>query len=392
MASDVVMPRLSDSMEEGTVLNWLKEVGEKVEVGEEIVEIETDKANMAYESDTAGILIETLLEEGETAAIGSVIARIGSEGEVGSAPAPQPPPVPAQSTVEEVSGPQSGRPNASPLARRIAKVHDIDLAALRGSGPRGRISKVDVEKAIGRTETPVDSPVSAKGDVERLELTRLQQVIARRMSEAKATAPHFYLDMEVDMSAAVRLRTELRSIATGGEGVPSINDFVVKACATALREFPRANGAYRDGSWELFSRVNIGIAVAGPDSLVVPVVADADAKSLGEIARHSAKLAGMVRDGSITPPQLAGATFTISNLGMFGVSSFQAVIDTPQAAILAVGAVVERPAVRDGEVVISKLMRVTLSCDHRILYGADGARFLASVRDLLERPLLLLRG
>jgi pyruvate dehydrogenase E2 component (dihydrolipoamide acetyltransferase) len=235
----------------------------------------------------------------------------------------------------------------------------------------------------------VEAPETAKGQTRFQDLSKLQATIARRMAESKATAPHFYLEAEVEMSAAVEARTKIKALASEGDVVPSFNDMVVKACAIALREFPRANGAYRDGRFELYSRVNVGIAVAGQDALVVPTVFDADRKGLRQIASDSRALAQRVRDGQITPPELSGATFTVSNLGMYGIDSFSAVINPPQAAILAVGAIKERAAVRDGELVPAHLMQVTLACDHRILYGADGAEFLARIRALLEEPLSL---
>ena len=207
------------------------------------------------------------------------------------------------------------------------------------------------------------------------------------MAESKATAPHFYLQAEVDMGRCFDARSELKASAREGDVIPSFNDMVVKACAIALREFPRANGAYRDGRFELYSRVNVGIAVAAQDALVVPTVFDADRKGLREIATESRALAGRVREGTITPPELSGATFTVSNLGMYGITNFHAVINSPQAAILAVGAIRETAVVRDGELQPGRLMGVTLACDHRILYGADGAEFLARIRSLLEEPL-----
>ena len=230
---------------------------------------------------------------------------------------------------------------------------------------------------------------TAKGQVAHEDLTKLQSTIARRMAESKATAPHFYLDAVVDMSRAVEARTRLKGAAGEGEVVPSFNDMVVKASALALREHPRANGAYRDGRFELYSRVNVGVAVAAQDALVVPTLFDADRKGLRQIASESRELSQKVRDGKITPPELSGATFTVSNLGMFGIDSFSAVINPPQAAILAVGAIDEQPVVRDGEIMTAHLMAVNLACDHRILYGADGARFLARIRTLLEEPLSL---
>jgi pyruvate dehydrogenase E2 component (dihydrolipoyllysine-residue acetyltransferase) len=440
---EIVMPRLSDSMEEGTILSWLKQVGEEIAVGEEIVEIETDKANMAYESDVAGTLTEILAQEGETLAIGSPIAVIGDSAEVQTAPAARPdegeapaggaaapssePPArhPQEngggssaegSRVGTAAPPSDGdgaeRVKASPVARRLAKEQGIDLATIEGSGPGGRVVKKDVKRAVsavgdagagvprGAEDAEHPSTVgdaaaagpaaeTAKGEVTVEELNKLQQTVARRMAESKATAPHFYLTAEIDMSAAVEARARLKKVAAEGDVVPSFNDMVVKACAIALREFPKANGAYRDGKFELYSRVNVGVAVAAPGALVVPTVFDADKKGLREIASDARAVAVKVRDGSITPPELSGGTFTVSNLGMFGIDEFSAVINTPQAGILAVGAIEERPAVRNGEIVPAHLMNATLACDHRILYGAEGAELLARVRTLLEEPVAL---
>ena len=452
--ADIVMPRLSDSMEEGTILTWLKKVGDEISVGDEIVEIETDKANMAYESDVAGTLTEILAEEGATLAIGTPIARVGDDGEGSNASAAGPvtagdPPPPAVAKASSGVGPptvppagegsedsrdgngaagsgsagtdESERVKASPVARRIAKEKGIDLATIEGSGPGGRIVKKDVRKAVSSpvgdavagvprgaeaAEQPStvedaaaagpaaegsrpESPETAKGQTAYEDLSKLQSTIARRMSESKATAPHFYLEAEIDMSRAVEARARLKASAGESEVVPSFNDMIVKACALALREHPRANGAYRDGRFELYSRVNVGVAVAAQDALVVPTVFDADRKGLRQIASDSRALAQRVREGAITPPELSGGTFTVSNLGMYGIDNFSAVINTPQAAILAVGAIKERPVVRDGEIVPAQMLGVTLACDHRILYGAPAAEFLARVRALLEEPLSL---
>jgi pyruvate dehydrogenase E2 component (dihydrolipoamide acetyltransferase) len=428
---DIAMPRLSDSMEEGTVLNWLKKVGEEVVVGEELVEIETDKANMGYEADVAGTLLEILVGENETAPVGAVIARIGDKDAVlpaspndGEGPAAAPagpatagdPPLPpvakaSSATVPPTVSPAgssagtNGRVKASPLARRVASELGVDIGGLSGTGPGGRIVKKDVESAASTSTAPAPSvpapsaapaPVAAststetaKGSVEVIELTKLQQVVSRRMSESKATAPHFYLTTEVDMGAAVAARARIKEISAEGEVVPSFNDMVVKACAIALKKFPRANGAYKDGRFELYSRINVGIAVAGNDALVVPTIFDADKKGLREIAADARSLAGKVRDGGITPPELSGGTFSVSNLGMYGIKSFGAIVNSPQAGILAVGEIADRPVVKDGQVVPGKLMEMTLSCDHRILYGADGAEFLAEIKRILQEPLAL---
>jgi len=418
-------------MEEGTILQWLKKLGDDVAVGDELVEIETDKANMAYESDVAGKLTEIVAAEGETLPIGSVIARIG-EGDSSAASAPTPTPEPVESPAEPpkaaINAPADSngsdeRPKASPVARRIAKEKELDLARLRGSGPGGRIVKADVERAassaggaVGGTapeeasatgrgggssaatgpaadavspSSAAAGPETAKGQVSYEDPSKLQSTVARRMSESKATAPHFYLEAEIDMSRLVAARSQIKAGAKEGDVVPSFNDMVVKACALALREHPRANGAYRDGRFEIYSRVNVGVAVAARDALVVPTIFDADQKNLRQIASDSRTLAQRVRDGQITPPELSGATFTVSNLGMFGIDSFAAVINPPQAAILAVGAITERPVIRDGQTTTAHLMRVNLACDHRILYGAPAAEFLARVRSLLEEPLSL---
>ena len=452
MAAEIVMPRLSDSMEEGTILKWMKSVGDEVAVGDELVEIETDKANMVYESDSAGSLIEIVADEGDTLPIGEVIARVGEAGEASSdggggdddgaedssdsprSAAERPPSPPPDAAPDEASAPDDaegetedaqtapsptqpearegaeadGRVKASPIARRMAKEKGVDLGSLEGSGPGGRIIKADVEQAESAPDAPAEAPAepetavaeparptpgarekpeTARGQTETVDLTKLQQTVSRRMAESKATAPHFYLSANIDMTRAFEARAAIKAAAGEGEVVPSFNDIVVKACALALRDFPRANGAYRDGKLELYSRINVGIAVAARDALVVPTIFDADQKGLRQIAIEARALAERVREGTISPPELSGGTFTVSNLGSYGISNFSAVINPPQAAILAVGEIAETPVIRDGEVAAARLMGVTLACDHRILYGADGAQFLGRVRALLEEPL-----
>jgi pyruvate dehydrogenase E2 component (dihydrolipoamide acetyltransferase) len=290
----------------------------------------------------------------------------------------------------------SDRVKASPLAKRLARDRGLQLAEIRGSGPGGRIVKADVEaagsSAVAGPPAAAPSPEAgetAKGQTTVEELTKLQQTVARRMAESKATAPHFYLQAEIEMTKAVAARAALKAAAREGDVVPSFNDMVVKASAIALREFPKANGAYRDGRFELYSRINVGVAVAAQGALVVPTIFDADQKGLVQISTETRAAAARVREGTITPPELSGGTFTVSNLGMYGIDNFAAVINTPQAAILAVGEIAERPLVRDGAIVAAETMRVTLACDHRILYGAEGAEFLARVRALLEEPVSL---
>jgi pyruvate dehydrogenase E2 component (dihydrolipoamide acetyltransferase) len=439
--SELVMPRLSDTMEEGTVLRWLKHDGEHVRRGEELVEIETDKAAMTYESDLEGVL-ETVAQEGDTLAVGELIARVGepdaettpggaAAGRNGS-PANQAQPSarsgpkeqPQPSAPDAQPPPPSGeRIKASPLARRIARETGIELQKLAGSGPGGRIVKADVRAAMPTMTTPQPAPspsspplagdvTAAKGETTSVELSRTQRTIARRMAESKATIPDFTLRLDIDMQRCVELRGELKRLGHaggspaselpgGGSGsAPTYNDMVVKASALALREYPRANGSYRDGRFELHSRVNVGVAVAVESddplqgALVVPTVFDADTKSLGEIARETRALAERVREGTVTPPELGGGTFTVSNLGMYGIASFTAIVNPPQAAILAVGAVARRAVVVDGGdesglIVARHTMTVTLACDHRILYGADAASFLKRIRELLEEPAAL---
>jgi pyruvate dehydrogenase E2 component (dihydrolipoamide acetyltransferase) len=475
VATDVTMPRLSDSMEEGTILKWLVEEGGEVKRGEPLVEIETDKANMTYDADTSGVLIDVVASEGDTLPVGEVIARIGDEGEKPSGgsekseepkddgdeepaaeeeseeddsgdednaeadeePADEPVPAKAESAGGDSDGDGGERVKASPVARRMAKDLGVELAQLEGSGPGGRIVKADVEAAAKENGKPTEAPAKeeapagepaadaaadddageekkakkkekkekkkeaaaakaeapakaepgAKGTVETQELSRLQRTVSRRMAESKATAPDYALHMQVDMSLCVELRKRLKEVE---DPAPSYNDMIVKAAANALREHPRVNGAYRDGKFELYGNVNVGVAVAAQDSLVVPTIFEADKKSLGEIARQARALIEKVRDGKITPPEVSGGTFTVSNLGMYGVDQFTAVINPPQAAILTVGSLEKRPVVDDdGRIVARDTLTLSMVSDHRILYGADAAQFLARVRELLEQPLAL---
>jgi len=431
---EITMPRLSDSMEEGTILRWLVADGAQVARGDEIAEIETDKANMTYEADAAGVF-RPVASEGDALPVGAVIAHVLADGESLPAPdgapaaAPAGPaageddsaggaaeivspaspagsasaadesgttaPSPSMPVVGDGSG-SGARVKASPVARRLAGELGVDLASLSGSGPGGRIVKADVEAA--QSAAPVAAPVApaaapagggtGKGEVTTVDLSSTQKTIARRMAESKATIPDFQVRTEADVTDLLALRAQIK--ASRGSA-PSVNDFVVKATALALREHPRANGAYKDSTFELYGRVNVGVAVAGEGTLIVPTIFDADAQPVTAIAQQTRALAERVRSGTITPPELSGGTFTVSNLGMFGVTSFTAIVTTGQAGILAVGAAVERPAfAADGGVVKRSLMDLSLSSDHRILYGADAARFLARVRELLEAPFTLL--
>jgi pyruvate dehydrogenase E2 component (dihydrolipoyllysine-residue acetyltransferase) len=393
--TEIKMPRLSDSMQEGTILSWLHEEGEHVAEGDELVEIETDKATMAYESPAAGVLA-IVAAVGETLPVGAVIATIGDGAAVRRSSAADAEAQPAAAAAareqpigDEGNGADPGRVRATPLARRLAREHGVDLSTIQGSGPGGRITRSDVESRAG-VVTAVEPGPPTRADGQPQELTRVQQVVARRMSEAKATIPHFQVQTEARIDALMAVRGELKALGEQASPVPSLNDFIVKACALALRMHPRANGSYRDGRFELHTAINIGVAVAAPDALVVPTVTDADRRSVREIAVESRRLAERVRDARITPPELSGATFTISNLGMYGMTAITPVINPPQAAILGVGAARTVPALEDGKLVEHHLMTLTLSCDHRILYGADAARFLSDVREALEQPLRLL--
>jgi pyruvate dehydrogenase E2 component (dihydrolipoamide acetyltransferase) len=378
LSVEVTMPRLSDSMEEGTVTKWLVEVGGEVKKGQPFVEIDTDKATMEYEAETSGTLLEVLVAEGETAPIGAAIARIGAPGE-------EPPPAkedalpeaeqaaaPAQATAPPPPA-SVGRVNASPLARRLADQLGVDLARVAGSGPGGSITKEDVEQAAGGA-----GPAE---DVEQL--SRVQQTIARRMVEGHA-APDFAIEVEVDMSRASALRGELKARL---DPAPSFNDLVLKAVALALREFPRVNGTFTDDGFKLHASINVGFAVATENALIVPVVRETDTKPLEEIAAEARALADKVRSGKVTPAELDGGTFTVSNLGMFGVRRFFPILNPPQAAILGVGEIKRRAVVgEDGTVGAGEVMSLVLVSDHRIVYGADAAQFLSRVRELLEQP------
>lgn len=405
------MPRLSDSMEEGTIVAWLVADGSVVHRGEPIAEIETDKATMEYEADADGV-ITFAAAEGDTLPIGAAIAHVTVDGETTPAaemPASASDEGPSTShddVVTDLDGQPLAsdhdpelcgtRPTASPYARKVAAERGVALDGIDGRGPGGRIVAADVPQR-DRGTSPAADPEPAvtpdsPGGVTVQQPTRIQMLTAKRMGEA-THIPDFQVMVTVDMTAAGVVRAQIKRAAQeAGRRPPSVNDLIVKACAMALRDHPKVNGAWRDGTFELYDRVNVGVAVAGPDSLVVPVVQDADQISVGEIARRTGELAAAVRDAKITPQQLSGATFTVSNLGMFGIDRFVAVLNPPQAAILACGAVVQRPAVLDGQVAVRDLMDLTLTCDHRILDGAHAVRFLTDVRALLQAPMTLLAG
>jgi pyruvate dehydrogenase E2 component (dihydrolipoamide acetyltransferase) len=375
------MPKLSDSMADAVITRWLVAPGEAFARGEALIEVETDKATVVYEAEADGTLDAILVPEGAAAAIGEPIATLANGR---AEPSQEQRPAPAQR-----DGAGAERPNASPVARRTAVELGVSLHGIVGSGPGGRITREDVQRASSvsgaRAERYEAEAAGGKGEVETLELTATQATIARRMAESAQTIPVFTVSSDVDMSLITELRRGARR-----EGAPSLNDFVVKAAAGALQAFPKLNASFVDGKVDCYASVNIGVAVATEDALLVPVVRDADRKSLAEIAAETRRLAEGARNRSLSPEDLSDGTFTVSNLGMFGVRAFTAIIDPPQAAILAVGGNHRAPVEdADGGVAFRDLMTVTLTCDHRVVYGADGAQFLSRLRDLLERPLEL---
>ncbi len=414
MATEIKLPRLGQGMEAGTIVRWLKSEGEQVQKGEPLYELDTDKVTQEVEADASGVLLKISVAEGEVP-VGQTIAVIGEEGEQVSSPEPEPETevdeepqeegsrAPARDDerergkrassngseqVTEIKEPTraEGRVKASPLARRIARERGIDLASLSGTGPEGRIVAEDVERAA--TAPAVTVVADRTGDVERVPLTSLRKTIARRMTEAWQ-APAFQISMSADMTRAVELRERL--LERAGDGVrPSYNDILIKVSAAALMRHRDVNARFADDAIELLPSADIGIAVAVPNGLIVPIVRACEVKSIEQIAAESRELVTRTREGKLRQEDLEGGSFTISNLGMYGVEQFVAVLNPPQAAILAVGAMEERVVVRDGELEVRPLMNLTLTCDHRSLDGATAAQFLRTVKDFLEEPGLAL--
>ena len=431
MSEELVMPRLSDTMEEGTIGRWLVHEGDSFSEGDVLAEIETDKALMEFQAYDAGTVLKILVEDGESAALGSPIAIVGEAGEAvpeREAPAeeakpeakakadakaePDPDAKPAGKRSKAAKPPAEPASNGSgggtvalkvsPIARRMADQAGIDLASLagRGSGPEGRVVKADVERLIdGGAAAPAPAkpsppapaqPAAVADDAELRDLTPMLKAVAARMSQSKQTVPHFYVESEIDMTRAMQLRAELNEgLADRGEKI-SVNDLIVRACAIALIEHPQAHRSYVDGRHAYHQHANVGIAVALDDGLIVPVVVAADTLTVREISAATRDLAGRAREGKLKQREIEGGTFTVSNLGMFDVANFEAIINPPESAILAVGATVTRPAVVDGEIVPRQIMRVTLSCDHRACSGADGAKLLQTIKRYLQAPSLLL--
>jgi pyruvate dehydrogenase E2 component (dihydrolipoamide acetyltransferase) len=421
--AEVTMPRLSDTMEEGTIATWLKKPGEQVSKGEVLAQIETDKATMDLTSFEAGTLQEILAPEGTTVAIGKPVARIGSGAAAApSAPEATPPPAEksdseapktpeARTNVAEAPEPMApseelnGKVRASPMARHLASEHGLDLADIAGSGPQGRVVRADVEAALEAQSAPATeaapvvatreapppppAPPTHDGD-ERISLSQMRRTIARRMADSTRTVPHFYLTTTVDATELGNLRKQINE-QTADAGIKlTFNDLIVKGAALAIRKVPEVNVSFAEDSLVRHSHVHVGIAVATDRGLIVPVVRDADQKSVGQIGRETRDLADRANSGKLQPPEYSGGTFTVSNLGMFGVEQFQAVINPPESAILAVGAITREPAEYQGEVALRDRLRLTLSVDHRALDGAIGARYLQALKALLEKPMLLL--
>lgn len=429
MATEVKLPRLGQGMESGTIVKWLKGEGEPVKKREPLYELDTDKVTQEVEAEADGVLLKILVDSGEVE-VGKTIAFIGSEGEnvprgngkteeakADDAVEPDEQPeeegspademdderdrgrraaaATAAAETENVARSQNvagdGRVKASPLARRLAREKGIDLAQLQGSGPEGRIVAEDVERGIaaGPKGAPGAAVAVPTGEVEEIELTSVRKTIARRLTEAWQ-APVFQLTVSVDMTRGLALRERLVARLQEGETKPTLSDLLTKVSAAALVRHPAVNAHFAGDKILRFPSAHVGIAVAAPAGLVVPVIRDADRLTIQEIAAARAELVGRARDGKLQLSDLEGGTFTISNLGMFGIEQFVAVLNPPQAAILAVGSTEEKPVVREGEVVVRPLMSMTITCDHRAVDGADGAEFLRTVKELLEEPALAL--
>ncbi len=405
MPTNILMPALSPTMTEGTLARWLKSEGDTIEAGEIIAEIETDKATMEVEAVDEGVLGKIVVPEGaEGVAVNAVIGVLLGEGEDAAAVAAAPPPANAPSPTgtpapdpdeerETVGDAASARPAAgeriaaSPLARRMAAQAGLDLAAINGSGPRGRIVKADIDAVLsGEVQAAVPAAArAAPAAAETVKLSTMRRVIAERMTESKTTIPHFYLSVDCEVDELLRFRAEINRRLDPAK--ISVNDIVIRACALALREVPEANVSWAgDGNMTRHRAVDISVAVAVPGGLVTPVVRNADTRGFAEIAAEMKDFAARAREGRLAPEEYRGGSFSISNLGMYGIRTFDAVINPPQACILAVGAAEQRPVVRDGQIVPATVMSCTLSVDHRVVDGAIAATLLGAIRRNIEYP------
>lgn len=411
MATDILMPALSPTMKAGTLARWLKKEGDEVAAGDLIAEIETDKATMEVEAVDEGIVGRLLVAEGTAdVAVNTPIAILVEEGEAvpdkpaaespAAAPAAETPSVPEKSAP---SAPQHAAPATasqaekgkrifiSPLARRLAKEHGLDIASLKGTGPNGRILRRDIETGLSASrETPATPAqthdVPAAGHVERVPHSTMRKVIARRLTESKTQVPHFYVSVDIELDALLALRSKLNA-SLEAEGLKlSVNDMMIRAVALALKQRPGLNVQFTDNDMLHFEDIDVAMAVSVPDGLVTPIIRQADTKSLRQISAEARDLAQRARKGKLSPDEFQGGTFSISNMGMFGVKDFAAIINPPQAAILAIASGVKRPVVRDGELAVATVMTATLSVDHRAVDGALGAQWLNTLRDLVQNP------
>ena len=425
MASKVIMPKLSPTMEEGQIARWLKKEGDKVSMGEPLAEIDTDKATMEMQALADGVLRKIIIKEGEAAPLGQLIAVIGGPDEdissllnesAAPAPAAQPTPPPAEAPAE-VKTPQlravpqgngsqaqpataSGRLIVSPLAARMAAEAGIDLRSLQGSGPGGRIIKKDIESALSQPRAtapaqlraveskPFQPAIVAGASAYRDEAaTEIRKTIAKRLVTSLGPVPHFFLTSEIEMDRAAEMRKGINALDPDLK--ISINDIIIKVTAAALLQHPEVNASFQEKFIRYYEQADIGVAVAIEDGLITPVIRAANQKSLSQIAGEVRELADRARNRKLKPEEYTGATFSISNLGMFGIDEFTAVINPPEGAILAIGSMSPKPVVRDNEIVIRQMMRVTMSCDHRVIDGATGAKFLQTFKKILENPLYL---
>jgi len=419
MASKVIMPKLSPTMEEGQIARWLKKEGDKVSMGEPLAEIDTDKATMEMQALSNGVLRKILINEGESAPLGQLIAVIGDPDEdissvlneapakAATSPAAPAPAATSQPAAVDANGharqapaqSESGRMIVSPLAARMAAEAGLDLRTLHGSGPGGRIIKRDIEAALSETK-PVSafpraveplrfqpSVVASASPYRDEPASEIRRTIARRLVTSIGPVPHFFLTSEIEMDRAVEMRRAINALDPDLK--ISINDIIIKVVASALIQHPAVNASFQDKFIRYYEHADVGVAVAIEDGLITPVIRSADQKSLSQIAGEIRELAERARSRKLKPDEYTGATFSVSNLGMFGIDEFTAVINPPEGGILAIGAVTPKPVVRDNEIVIRQIMRVTMSCDHRVIDGATGAKFLQTVKKILENPLYL---
>ncbi|MCC7118516.1 MAG: 2-oxo acid dehydrogenase subunit E2 [Anaerolineales bacterium] len=412
MAETINMPKLGFDMAEGTLIRWVKQVGETIHKGDVLAEIETDKATVEVESPTGGVVLQLIVNQGDVVPVNAAIAIVGAAGEKVEAPAKTESPKPADektpapqtqpkadSVPSAVTPSESGPIKASPLAKKIAKDNNVNLSALQGSGPNGRIVKKDVESALSSGQSAVSSkqsaqpvtnyqlPISLEDKI--IPTTKLRQAIGRRLVESKTTIPHFYVTHEFKMEALAELRKQINAALPDNEKI-SVNDFIVKATALALRQFPNLNATLKGNEIIQFGHVNVGVAVTVPGGLMTVVVKDTDQKPLRQISSEIKTMAGRAREGKVKPEDVDGSTFSTSNLGMYDVEEFIAIVNPPEAGILAIGSAKETPVVENGQIKIGSRMKATISVDHRVSDGAEAAQFMQKLAEFLENPVRML--